>query len=57
MLKPMLLFVLGACAALLVSQQSAPAAQKQSNDGKVRVYVSDSQSWQVSGGWGAANGA
>lgn len=26
-------------------------------DGKVRVYVSDSQSWEMGGGWGAANGA
>jgi hypothetical protein len=27
------------------------------NDGKVRIYVSDSQSWEMTGGWGAANGS
>lgn len=25
-------------------------------DGKIRVYVSDSRSWEVEGGWGASNG-
>jgi hypothetical protein len=38
--------------------QPAPAAnQGPPNDGKIRIYVSDSQSWQLTGGWGAANGA
>jgi hypothetical protein len=27
------------------------------SDGKIRLYVADSQSWEMSGGWGAANGA
>lgn len=27
------------------------------SDGKVRIYVTDSQSWEVSGGWGASNGS
>jgi len=26
-------------------------------DGKIRVFVTDSQSWEVRGGWGAANGS
>jgi hypothetical protein len=26
------------------------------SDGKIRIYVADSQSWEMSGGWGAANG-
>lgn len=26
-------------------------------DGKIRVFVTDSQSWEVHGGWGAANGS
>src|SRR5258708_32309808 len=33
----------------------ALSAQEQ-RDGKLRVYVSDSQSWQVSGGFGLHNG-
>ncbi|MFI5072278.1 MAG: hypothetical protein ACHP8A_15435 [Terriglobales bacterium] len=52
-------------APLPVQQQTPQTAQLPSpattqgptNDGKVRIYVSDSQSWQMSGGWGAANGA
>src|SRR5262249_8018602 len=27
------------------------------SDGKIRVFVTDSQSWEVRGGWGAANGS
>lgn len=38
------------------AQSHSSAAQTPPNDGKVRVYVSDSQSWEVTGGWGAANG-
>ncbi len=49
-----------------VQQQTPPSAaqpapppgqQAPPNDGKIRIYVSDSQSWQMTGGWGAANGA
>jgi hypothetical protein len=39
---------------------SAPTpatSQGPTGDGKVRIYVADSQSWEMSGGWGAANGA
>jgi hypothetical protein len=45
-------------------QQPAPPATQQSasqqappSDAKVRIYVSDSQSWEVTGGWGASNGS
>src|SRR5258705_6808118 len=27
------------------------------SDGKIRVFVTDSQSWEVRGGWAAANGS
>jgi hypothetical protein len=39
--------------------QPTPAAQatQPPGDKKTRVYVTDSQSWQVSGGWGAAGGS
>jgi hypothetical protein len=33
-----------------------PASATPTSDGKVRVYVADSTSWQVEGGWGASNG-
>jgi len=38
-------------------QSAPPATQAPPSDGKIRIYVSDSQSWEMSGGWGAANGA
>jgi hypothetical protein len=38
--------------------QPAPVTtQGQPSDGKIRIYVADSQSWEMSGGWGAANGS
>jgi hypothetical protein len=38
--------------------QPAPATpQSPPSDGKIRIYVSDSQSWEMTGGWGAANGS
>jgi len=46
-----------------IQQSAQPAAQPSAapqtppNDGKIRIYVSDSQSWEVSGGWGASNGS
>jgi hypothetical protein len=48
-----------------IQNQTVPAAQPTAStapvvlpsDGKIRIYVSDSQSWEMSGGWGAANGA
>jgi len=38
-------------------QPASPTAQTPPSDGKIRLYVADSQSWEMSGGWGAANGA
>jgi hypothetical protein len=46
-------------------QQAPPATTKPASattevppsDGKIRVYVADSQSWQMTGGWGASNGS
>jgi hypothetical protein len=71
MLKPALFTVFVLVALSLTAQQSAPppaqppqqqpapapAAQTAPRDGKVRVFVSDSQSWETAGGWGAANGS
>ena len=38
--------------------QATPAATPgPPTDGKIRVYVSDSQSWEMSGAWGASNGS
>jgi hypothetical protein len=37
-------------------QTAPPTTQGPQNDGKIRIYVADSQSWEMSGGWGAANG-
>lgn len=39
------------------SSPPTPTTQGPPNDGKIRIYVADSQSWEMSGGWGAANGA
>jgi hypothetical protein len=39
------------------AQPPPPATQTPPNDGKVRIYVTDSESWQVIGGWGTANGS
>lgn len=39
------------------AEPSAHSTQAPPNDGKIRIYVTDSQSWEVTGGWGAANGA
>ena len=36
---------------------ASPTAQAPPSEGKIRLYVADSQSWEMSGGWGAANGA
>lgn len=34
-----------------------PAEQTAPSDGKIRIYVTDSQSWEVIGGWGASLGS
>lgn len=38
-------------------QPTSAATQGPPNDGKIRIYVADSQSWEMSGGWGAASGS
>lgn len=38
------------------AQAQLPIPQGPTKDGKTRVYVTDSTSWQVSGGWGASGG-
>lgn len=39
------------------AQQPAPQSTTQApSDRKTRVYITDSQSWQVTGGWGASGG-
>jgi hypothetical protein len=38
-------------------QPATPAIQGPPGDGKIRIYVADSQSWEMTGGWGAANGS
>jgi hypothetical protein len=35
-------------------QPTASSPQSLQSDGKVRVYISDSESWQMVGGWGLA---
>lgn len=39
------------------AEPSAPSTQAPPNDGKIRIYVTDSQSWEVTGGWGVSNGS
>ena len=36
------------------TQARESAVQAPTTDGKIRIYVSDSQSWEMVGGWGAA---
>ncbi len=38
-------------------QEKAAETNQPTTDAKVRVYVTDSQSWEVSGGWGVSGGA
>ena len=59
--KPALFVLSLACITVAFSvwaqQEKASTPGTPPNDGKIRVYVSDSQSWEVSGGWGASNGS
>jgi len=41
----------------LAAQRPQPELKIAASDGKVRVYIADSQSWQVTGGWGVSNGS
>ncbi len=49
-----LLFCIAICAATFAQNQ--PASQPSTTD-KPRVFITDSQSWEISGGGGGANGA
>lgn len=50
-----LLFCVTLACSAAQAQASAPGEQPSSSmAAKVRVYISDSQSWEMSGGWGAA---
>lgn len=45
-----------------IQEQKPPAATQSStqappSDGKIRLYVTDSQSWEVAGGWGFSTGS
>ncbi len=68
-----IVFVLAFGANFALAQQAPPPVQQQAataapqpapattqgppSDGKIRIYVSDSQSWEMSGAWGASNGS
>jgi|SRR5438132_4400492 len=38
-------------------QGAESGTQTPASDGKTRIYVSDSQSWEVNGGWGVSHGS
>ena len=42
---------------VVLAMVQAPHYAVVPSDGKIRVFVTDSQSWEVHGGWGAANGS
>lgn len=42
---------------VVLAMVQAPHYAVAPSDGKIRVFVTDSQSWEVHGGWGAANGS
>jgi hypothetical protein len=42
---------------VVLAMVEAPHFTPMPSDGKMRVFVTDSESWQVRGGWGASNGA
>ena len=40
---------------VVLAMVQAPHYAVVPSDGKIRVFVTDSQSWEIRGGWGAAN--
>ena len=50
------LLLLAAPAMLLAAQNPTPVAAPVSNDDKPRIFITDSQSWEVSGSGGGTNG-
>src|SRR5579872_1101039 len=51
------LLFLAAPAILWAAQNPTPAAAPSSNEDKPRIFITDSQSWEISGSGGGANGA
>jgi hypothetical protein len=41
---------------VVLAMVEAPHTVAPPSDGKIRVFVTDSESWEVKGGWGAVNG-
>lgn len=41
---------------VVLAMVQAPHYETGPTDGKIRVFVTDSQSWEIRGGWGASNG-
>ena len=35
----------------------ATSAPQQQQDGRIRIYIADSESWEISGGWGVSKGS
>jgi hypothetical protein len=42
---------------VVLAMVQAPHYAVVPTDGKIRVFVTDSQSWEIRGGWGASNGS
>jgi len=42
---------------VVLAMVQAPHYEVAPDDGKIRVFITDSQSWEVRGGWGASGGA
>lgn len=48
---------LGLGVPFLLAQQPPAESKPAPPQSKVRVYVADSQSWEMTGGWGASHGS
>jgi hypothetical protein len=42
---------------VVLAMVEAPHVSAPPSDGKIRVFVTDSQSWEIRGAWGASNGS
>jgi len=47
----------GVPASVILAMVEAPQTVAPVSDGKIRVFITDSQSWEVSGSWGASGGS
>jgi hypothetical protein len=52
-----LLIVAVVCFGISAQAQVTPAPASMPLDGKIRVYVTDSQSWEMTGGFGTSDGS